>query len=86
MLKLTGICIFGPILAYLIYNYYIDLSFYRRNGWDFSKQSGAADIFPGEDAGPPSEPFSNEKRVKFAYPLAIFVLSLIFIATCFSKG
>jgi hypothetical protein len=85
MTKIVAIVFVGPLLIYLVYNYFIDLSFYRRNGWDFSQHSGAADIFPGEIAGPPSTPHSNEKRVKNAYPLSIFVVFVIFLALCFAK-
>lgn len=86
MLKLIAIFLVGPLWAYVIYNYYIDLRFYRRNGWDFSKHSGAADFYPGESADlPAATPYSNERRVRSAYPRAILVLSAIFIALLFAK-
>jgi hypothetical protein len=61
---LIGAC-FILAFAFLFVEWVRDLSYYRSNNWDFSKNSGRNYFFEGEVQ---LERLSNKKRVLWGFP------------------
>ena len=57
-----------------------DIHFYRKNNWDFSKNSGLNYVYDNENDKKPSP---NGKRVMFHFPMATTITILVGVAFIF---
>jgi hypothetical protein len=70
-----GALLFLGIFTYIVYRWIRELNFYRRNGWDFAKDSDCAFRFMGS-TGIPNLQVSNATRIKLRYPLMLIVTGM----------
>ena len=73
------------ILGAMLHNWLKDLTFYKRNSWDFSLRSGALDIVPGVEGDTSGKPISNFSRVVFVQPLILLALMFMLFAIWFGN-
>jgi hypothetical protein len=75
-----AVAVFGGFLIFLIQGWVKDLLFYKRNGWDFTHDSGRK-MYHGDDGVmTPERLMSNRARVHFGYPFMIVGLAVILVA------
>ena len=74
--NLIGFGFLRGLMLYLLRAWVLDIQFYRRNGWDFSKDSGRF-IYPGAGPfNPPNtKPIGNGAKMYFGYPFLIAAFS-----------
>ena len=76
--QLIAFAFAASFFTYVCVSWIRDLQFYKKNGWDFTKDSGR-NLYPGR--GPPvgAKPIPNKHRVFFAYPFCILVSAVLFV-------
>ena len=68
--------VFGLVSLFLLFGWIKDLIFYKKNFWDFSKDSGRNYIRYGTGIGGGGAKVPNGTRVKIAFPFMIFFLQV----------
>jgi hypothetical protein len=76
---IATIILFLPV-CYSAYKLFMDLNFYRKNGWNFKEDSGV-EVYKGAITNKSKESrLSNKTRIFFGHPFLIFVwLTLTFM-------
>lgn len=74
------------ILGLFLRSWLLDIQFYRKNNWDYSKDSGRY-IRPGGlfNSTPGMAPLSNEKKMRVGYPMLFATVSIFVILSLFKN-
>ncbi|CAN7624503.1 hypothetical protein [Aminobacter sp. LjRoot7] len=70
--RIVPLIILLIMLSILVYRFWKDITFYRNNGWDFSKESGIKSYRNDVD-----DEHSNRSRLYFSHPCAIGVTAFM---------
>jgi hypothetical protein len=79
--KWSGVILFVYVLLWLIRSYAKDLLFYRRNGWNFTEDSGEK-LYHGEYPTPETLT-TNKYRVLIGMPMMILIFAIVILAVIF---
>ena len=61
--------------AKIAYDWCRELVFYKKNGWDFSQESGLDKLKAGGFRGVKRKTMSNKLRLILAYPITLFFVA-----------